>query len=279
MTGLAASLLALLAQAPSANAADVSAEARFDQAKALYDQGRFDDAAEIFRQLHESTGKPVLLSSIAQSLRLAGRCAAALVAYQRFVDAEAELKQKASAADAGSGMKRVITDLQLAHGRIVEMRICASRNQSEPARQAAFRRLAGGEQAEALQVLQQIWEDGHDPTLLAEIAEIHRGQGHCDEAGRLLNLAIVELAPIEVLGTESQGRDAAVAIEALRRARMAKLDFRCTSASPPAPPPPGADSGPVTVSQALVSRTGPSEVKLEHRAAPWSRPGEWRRGP
>ena len=119
---------------------------------------------------------------IAQSLRSAGRCADALIAYQRFVEAEAELKQKAAAANPGSEMKRVITDLQLSHGRIVEMRICASRNQSDLARLAASRRLDDGEKAEALQVLQQIWEDGHDPTLLAEIAEIHRGQGHCAEA-------------------------------------------------------------------------------------------------
>ena len=63
MTGLAASLLALLVQAPSANAADVSAEARFDQAKALYDQGRYDDAAETVpatAREHRQTGAAVL---------------------------------------------------------------------------------------------------------------------------------------------------------------------------------------------------------------------------
>ena len=94
-------LLLLLAQVSAANARAESA-ARFGQAKALYDQGRFDEAAELFRQVHESTRDPLVLLGLANSLRQAGRCAAALTAFEGILEVEADLKQREAAASADS---------------------------------------------------------------------------------------------------------------------------------------------------------------------------------
>ncbi len=132
--------------------------------------------------------------------------------------------------------------------------------------------MAAGEQAEALKVLAQIWEEHKDPTLLPEMAELHQGLGDCDEATRELDLAIRELQPIEVLGTEFASPDAALAREALLRARTAKLEARCKPVRAPEPPATDTDESPVTVTQALVSPSAPgAEASLQQQQAPGAR--------
>ena len=169
-------------------------------------------------------------------------------------------------------MKRVTSFLQVARARVVEMRVCAARNQSEPARKAMFCRMAAGEQAEALKVLAKIWEEHKDPTLLPEMAELHQGLGDCDEATRELDLAIRELQPIEILGTEFASPDAALAREALLRARTAKLEARCKPVRAPEPPATDTDESPVTVTQALVSPSARgAEALLQQQQAPGAR--------
>jgi hypothetical protein len=226
-------LMVLLWAAPGGDATG-SAAARFDEARRLFDGGQYPEAAEMFTELQAQTGDAALLYPAAQSLRLAGRCAEALAAYQRFVGAGDELRARAEAAPAGSGVKRLSTDLVYAGGRIVEMRACAARPRTAAAREEAQRRTAGGDAAAALAVMTPVWEETRDPTLLPELAELHRTLGNCHQAEELLDRAVTALVPVEGLQDAGPpGSDLAAAGEALRRARTAKLEAKCVPRARP----------------------------------------------
>ena len=75
-----------------------SAATRFDQARRLFDTGQYAEAARVFGELQSQTGDAALLYPTAQSLRLAGRCAEALTAYERFVSEGDRLRERAETA-------------------------------------------------------------------------------------------------------------------------------------------------------------------------------------
>lgn len=232
MTGAGLILGVLLAFAPpdDATTAPPPLASRFEAGRDLFDQGHYAEAAEIFSRLHAESGDAALLYPLAQSFRLAGRCAEALTAYQGF-GAQAEvLRARAQATGSESRVKRLALDLQNASGRVVEMQACVGRSAAAGARARARadERRQAGDAAGARALLEPVWEQTNDPTVLPELAEVHRQLGDCPKSTALLDLAVTSLGPIEVLEEAgAEGSDVAAAKEALQRARAAKGGPAC----------------------------------------------------
>jgi len=242
MTGVGMILGVLLAVAPpdQATTAPPPLASRFEAGRALFDQGRYAEAAEIFSRLHTESGDGALLYPLAQSLRLAGRCADALAAYQGFAAQAEVLRERAQATGTESRIKRLALDLQNASGRVVEMQACVGRSAASSARSRATERRLAGDPAGARALLGPVWEQTNDPTVLPELAEAHRELGDCPKSAAALDLAVKSLGPIEVLEEAgAEGSDVAAAKEALQRARAARSGPACVP-SPSAP----ADLGP-----------------------------------
>ncbi|HET6284839.1 MAG TPA: hypothetical protein VFH73_28035 [Polyangia bacterium] len=241
-----------------------TAAARFDQARRLFDTGQYAEAARVFGELQVQTGDAALLYPTAQSLRLAGRCPDALAAYERFLGQADLLRERAETAAAGSGVKRLANDLIYAGARIVEMRTCVGYPKAQDARQAARPQAANGDTAAAIAKLSTVWIETKDATLLPEIADLHRVRGDCTQAGELLDLAVNTLAPIENLReVAAPGSHSARAADALRRARVARRELKCT----PGASAPAEKQGPKLAvaelpqaTQPLVTRPGESNV-------------------
>jgi tetratricopeptide (TPR) repeat protein len=62
------------------------AEAVYDEGQKLYDAKSYEAAAEKFRAAHALDPDPVYLFNMAQALRFAKKCDAAVAYYQRFLD-------------------------------------------------------------------------------------------------------------------------------------------------------------------------------------------------
>jgi hypothetical protein len=145
------------------------------------------------------------------------------------------------------------------------MRVCVGRARTEAARKVAQQRLDAGDPAAALVMLRKLWDETADPSLLAELAEISRGQGDCERANRDLDQAIVTLAPVEaVREAAAPGSNLDVALDALRRARASKLAFACTPAPAPVVAPEPATKMamlPASPATPLVTTTAASPVR------------------
>lgn len=255
------------ANAPAVNGTAANAPARtarFDEGRNLFDSGHYAEAAEIFTRLHVESGDATLLYPAAQSLRLAGRCAEALAAYQGFVDAKAQLLSRAEATGPESRVKRLVSDLDFSGARIVEMRTCGGRLSGQDVRSQAQLRRVSGDAAGAITLLSPLWDQTADPTILPDLADLHRTLGDCQRAATLFDLAITALTPIEVLAeVGAEGSDLTAARNALQRARTANAAPACVPRTTAAK---SASTGPAAVVTAapevnLVERGGPEKVK------------------
>ncbi|MEA2700747.1 MAG: hypothetical protein QOI66_5018 [Myxococcales bacterium] len=222
--------LTLLGVAPP-----VDLGARFEEARALFDSGRYPEAAALFERLRQDAGDPALLYPAAQSWRLAGRCPDALAAYEGFVAAGPDLRSRAAAAKPGSDVRRLSTDLLIARGRTIEMQICAAGARSETARAEARRLALAGEGAAAVVALQTAWTETQDPTLLVDLAALHRARKDCPHQREVLDSAELKLAPLEALADDgAPSLDLLAARRALQEARAASQNPGCVQV-PPAP--------------------------------------------
>lgn len=205
-----------------------SAAARFDEARRLFDNHQYLDAAQVFSDLQVQTGDTALLYPTAQSLRLAGRCPEALVAYERFISEGDRLRERAQSAAAGSGVKRLSGDLVYAAARVVEMRTCLAAGRAQDARHQAQQLIINGDPVAAIGKLQPVWTEAKDASILPEIADLHRSRGDCKQSAELMDQAVKALSPIENLReAAAPGSHLARAVDALRRARAAKQDPSC----------------------------------------------------
>lgn len=271
MTTTAVALAVLLAASPQddGTAEPAALAARFDAGRDLFDQGQYAEAAEVFARLHAESGDAAVLYPAAQSLRLAGRCAEALTAYRGFAAQSQLLRDRAQATGSEARVKRLALDLQNSSGRIVEMQACVGRSAAQNARATAGARRLSGDRAGALALLTEVWEQTNDPTVLPELAELHRGLGACQQAITLLDLAVTTLGPIEVLDEAgAQGSDIAAAHEALQRARTARADASCVSRPAAAQ----ASQGPGRAAAATASSTHPAGVVERDGGADVARP-------
>jgi tetratricopeptide (TPR) repeat protein len=254
---LSSALGVILALAQPAPAPAPDAARLFEQAQALYRAGQYDQAAEMFGRLHQQTGKAALLSPLAQSLRLAGRCPDALAAYQKFLEAGDTLVAELEDAPDSEFKRELPKDLAIARARAVEMSMCVHRNDADQARATAAARLAAGQPRDAIAILDPAWQRTRDPAVALDLASAHRLEGNCDRARALYDETVTQLAPIEELPEPPEpGSDLARAAEVARRARTDRDTFRCmpgpkqpapaaavTEAPPPAPPPPPTSRG------------------------------------
>ncbi len=82
------------AAAPPATAASVEAappaakNTELDEALALYEAERFDEAAKAFARAYEGDASSAALAGQAQSLQMAGDCVGAAVVFERFLEVE-----------------------------------------------------------------------------------------------------------------------------------------------------------------------------------------------
>src|SRR5690606_33568184 len=77
-------------QAPRDTAEPHPAEdptAKFERAEALYDEGRYDEAIELLRELVREYPDPILLYNLGRAHEGAERLAEAIDAYERYLDA------------------------------------------------------------------------------------------------------------------------------------------------------------------------------------------------
>lgn len=236
---LAAILLVLMSSAgPAGDVPPSSLTMRFEEGRILFDGGRYAEAAEVFSELHGESGDAALLFPTAQSLRLAGRCREALTAYQGFVDASAELHVRAQTASSAARLERLASDLTNAQARLVQMRRCVARSSGQRAQTEARLRRAAGDPQGAIGLLSRLWEQTKDPTILPDLAYLHRMTGNCGQARTLLELAVQELTPVEVIALgEADDPDLDAGRIALEEARAALAGPPCTVPQP-APPPP-----------------------------------------
>lgn len=272
MTTAALLLAVLLAASPEDDAAKGQAAlaTRFDAGRDLFDQGRYAEAADIFSRLHAESGDAALLYPVAQSLRLAGRCAEALNAYQGFAAQSQVLRNRAQENGSEDRVKRLALDLQNSSGRIVEMQACVGRSAAQKSRAAAVERRRTGDAAGALALLTEVWDQTKDPTVLPDLAELHRGLGRCQQAATLLDLAVTTLGPIEVLDEAgAEGSDVAAANEALKRARTARADAACV------PRPANQASGAPVRAAAPTGAADPSGMVQSGGTAEVAKPPRW----
>jgi hypothetical protein len=85
---LAACALVSAVSAPaSAQERDLAAaKKRFAEGKSLFDAGKFADAARVFLEAYELSGKPELLYNVAQAYKQAGEAVEAQRYYKRYLD-------------------------------------------------------------------------------------------------------------------------------------------------------------------------------------------------
>jgi hypothetical protein len=200
---------------------------RFEQGRALYDRGRYSEAAEIFVRLHAETGEASVLHAAGQSFRLAGKCQDALAAYEAFVSAADDTHPRAERAPPASDEPGVPSDLDLARARVIEMRVCANRSRTLLVREEAAH-LTSISPTAALAILDKEWKQTSDPTLLPELLRLLQQAGACDLAAIRLDAAIAALRPIEALADaaapSSHVTAARVTLNDLQRI---KKDERC----------------------------------------------------
>jgi tetratricopeptide (TPR) repeat protein len=94
--GLAASLLVLPAGASAQEEAGARERALelFDQGGTAYQEGRFEDAARLFRSAHETFPEAVLLYNLARAEENLGHWIAAAEAYQGYLDAAEQAEDR-----------------------------------------------------------------------------------------------------------------------------------------------------------------------------------------
>src|SRR5262245_2036021 len=76
--------------APAAVAEPSNAKTVYARAKALFEAGRFDEAAATFLEAYAITRKPMLLFNAAQAYRKANRRTDAISTYRWFIEEGAE---------------------------------------------------------------------------------------------------------------------------------------------------------------------------------------------
>ena len=67
----------------------------FEQSKTLYDRGEFREAAALLERAHAAYQEPVLLYNLARAYQEAGELEKALDAYERYLAADPEVKDRA----------------------------------------------------------------------------------------------------------------------------------------------------------------------------------------
>ena len=97
--GLVISAVPSVAGAQSPAEKKKKALALYKQGSAMFDQGKWDEAIELFEKSYEEYPAPALLYNIAQSHRMRGDCKNALFSYKRFL----QVKPDASNKDAVEG--------------------------------------------------------------------------------------------------------------------------------------------------------------------------------
>jgi tetratricopeptide (TPR) repeat protein len=130
-----------LAQKPPTAQQRRAAKAHFQQGKAYYEAGAWDDAAREYEQAYELVALPELLFNIGQAYRLKGDKPKAIAAYQRYLDKlpEGPLAEEARNHVAALKLKIQIEQAEAAKRKAEEEAAAAQRRAAEEA--AARRRL------------------------------------------------------------------------------------------------------------------------------------------
>ena len=107
-------VMVLVACVAAPAAADDAADARthFQKGRALYDVGRFDDAAREFEAAYQLKTDPVLLFNLAQAYRFAGKPQPALVAYRSYLRNLPDAPNRAQVEASIAELQRVVDEQQ-----------------------------------------------------------------------------------------------------------------------------------------------------------------------
>ncbi|MBI5482743.1 MAG: tetratricopeptide repeat protein [Deltaproteobacteria bacterium] len=168
-----------LAQKPPTPQQKKAAKAHFQQGKAFYEAGAWDDAIREYQKAHDLVPLPDLMFNIGQAWRMKGDKAKALEAYQKYLDRlpDGPLADEARNHVASLKLKMQVEEAEAARKKALEEAAAARRRADE---EAAARRRA--EEEAAARAKTQTLDEERFRRLSAEEAERQRRQRIADEA-------------------------------------------------------------------------------------------------
>jgi tetratricopeptide (TPR) repeat protein len=168
-----------LAQKPPTPQQKKAAKAHFQQGKAFYEAGAWDDAIREYQKAYDLVPLPDLMFNIGQAWRMKGDKPRALEAYQRYLDRlpEGPLADEARQHVASLRLKMQVEEAEAARKKALEEAAAARRRADE---EAAARKRA--EEAAAARSKTQGLDEERFRRLSAEEAERQRKQRLAEEA-------------------------------------------------------------------------------------------------
>ena len=170
-----------LAQKPPTAQQKKAAKAHFQQGKAFYEAGAWDDAIREYRKAYDLVPLPDLMFNIGQAWRMKGDKPRALDAYQKYLDRlpDGPLADEARNHVASLKLKMQVEEAEAARKKALEEAAAAKRRADE---EAAARRRAEAEAAARSKT--QVLDEERFRRLSAEEAERQRKQRLAEEAAQ-----------------------------------------------------------------------------------------------
>jgi tetratricopeptide (TPR) repeat protein len=170
-----------LAQKPPTPQMRKAAKAHFQQGRAFYEAGAWDDAIREYQKAHDLVPLPDLLFNIGQAFRMKGDKPKALEAYQNYLDRlpDGPLADEARNHVASLKLKMQVEEAEAARKKALEEAAASRRRADE---EAAARKRA--EETAAARAKTQVLDEERFRRLSAEEAERQRKQRLAEEAAQ-----------------------------------------------------------------------------------------------
>jgi tetratricopeptide (TPR) repeat protein len=192
------------AQAPPTAATQKAAKAHFQQGRAYYDAGAWDDAVREYAAAYQLAALPELQFNIGQALRMKGDKPRAIAAYQRYLDRApdgaladearnhvAALALRIKVEEAEAARKQAVEEAEAARRRATEAE--AARRRAESDAGARLRAQQGDEER-----LRRVAADEAERQR-REKADAEAAREEAGRAGRFLRITGLTLATLGVI--------------------------------------------------------------------------------